>query len=96
MKDTPETVTMEHLESLVEQVEYLRSTIAPTLTICVILLRNGFSLRGESACADPRAYDRALGEKYAYQDAIRKGWALEGYLLRQRLHEQQTDTDLKG
>lgn len=89
MSGVPQTVTMERLESLVVAEEYLRPSIAPTLTICVLLLKNGFSLRGESACADPRMFDEQLGREYARRDAIEKAWSLEGYLLRQRLHEAE-------
>lgn len=88
-KTAPKTVTMEYLESLVVDEEYIRPEIAPTLTICILLLKNGFSLRGESACADPMAFDEDLGRSYARRDAIQKAWPLEGYLLRQRLHEEE-------
>lgn len=86
-KPAPQTVTMEHLESLVVAEEYINPKLAPTLTICVLLLKNGFSLRGESACADPRMFDEAKGREFARRDAIQKAWPLEGYLLRQRLHD---------
>lgn len=58
-----------------------------TLTICVLTLRNGFKVTGESACASPENFDRELGEKIAKGNATAKIWALEGYLLRQRLYE---------
>lgn len=87
MNDQPQTVTMEYLESLVDDIEYIRPRIAPTLTICVIRLKNGFSLRGESACADPAAFDESMGRQIAYRDAIQKAWPLEGYLLRQKLFD---------
>jgi hypothetical protein len=51
-------------------------------TICVIELRNGFEVSGEAACADKRNYDREIGKRLAYDDAFRKIWPLEGYLLR--------------
>lgn len=85
----PKTVTMEYLESLVVSEEYIRPQTAPTLTICILLLKNGYSLRGESACADPRMFDEGLGRQYARKDAIHQAWPLEGYLLRQRLHDEE-------
>lgn len=85
MTTPPKTVTMEYLESLVVDEEYIRPKLAPTLTICVLILKNGFSLRGESACADPRMFDEAKGREFARRDAIQKAWPLEGYLLRQQL-----------
>ncbi len=57
------------------------------MTICVLVLRNGYVLTGESACASPENYDEALGHKIARDNARNKIWALEGYHLRTRLAE---------
>jgi Phage protein (N4 Gp49/phage Sf6 gene 66) family len=38
-----------------------------------------------SAAASPENFDAEIGEKIAYADARNRMWALEGYLLRQRL-----------
>lgn len=61
---------------------------APLLTFCVLFLRNGFSVTGESACASPENFDAEIGRKIARANAVQKIWPLEGYLLKQRLHEQ--------
>lgn len=58
------------------------------LTFCVLELRNGFTVTGESACASPENFDAEIGRKIARQNAVNKIWPLEGYLLKQRLHEQ--------
>ena len=57
------------------------------LTFCVLVLRNGFTVTGESACASPENFDRDLGCKIARANAVSKIWALEGYLLKQQLHD---------
>lgn len=57
------------------------------LTFCVLVLRNGFTVTGESACASPENFDAEIGKKIARENAIQKIWSLEGYLLRQRLSE---------
>jgi hypothetical protein len=57
------------------------------LTICVLVLKNGFTVLGESACASPHNFDAELGRKIARQHAVEKIWPLEGYLLKQRLSE---------
>lgn len=57
------------------------------LTFCVLVLRNGFTVTGESACASPENFDAELGRKIARQNAIAKVWPLMGYELKQRLHE---------
>lgn len=58
------------------------------LTFCVLVLRNGFTVTGESACASPENFDAEIGRKIARQNAVAKIWPLEGYLLKQRLHDQ--------
>jgi len=58
-----------------------------TVTVCCLKLRNGFNVIGESAAASPENFNVELGEKIAYDNARQKIWALEGYLLRERLHE---------
>jgi hypothetical protein len=55
------------------------------LTICVLVLKNGFTITGESACASPENFDAELGRKIAGQNARAKIWPLEGYLLKSRL-----------
>jgi hypothetical protein len=55
------------------------------LTICVIVLRNGFTVTGESACASPENFDAELGRKIARQNAIAKVWPLLGFRLRDKL-----------
>jgi hypothetical protein len=57
------------------------------LTFCVLVLRNGFTVTGESACVSPENFDAEIGRKVARQKAVEKIWPLEGYLLKQRLHE---------
>lgn len=52
------------------------------LTICVLVLKNGFTIVGKSACASPENYDSELGRKIARDDARNQIWAFEGYALR--------------
>lgn len=55
------------------------------LTFCVLVLRNGFTVTGESACASPENFDAELGRNIARQNAINKVWPLMGYELRSKL-----------
>lgn len=57
------------------------------LTFCVLVLKNGFTVTGESACASPENFDAEIGRKIARQNAIQKVWPLMGYALRNTLHE---------
>jgi hypothetical protein len=56
-----------------------------TMTVCLLTLRNGFHVVGESAAASPENFDAEIGRKIARDNARNKIWALEGYLLRSRL-----------
>lgn len=57
------------------------------LTVCCLTLQNGFTVTGESACASPENFNQELGRKIARSHARDKIWALEGYRLKQKLHE---------
>ena len=58
------------------------------LTFCVFVLKNGFTVTGESACASPENFDAEIGRKIARENAVNKVWMLEGYLLKQKLSEK--------
>ena len=75
-------------ESLIpEYVTYEGSPLS-RLTFCVLVLRNGFTVTGESACASPENFDAELGRKIARQNAVQKIWPLLGFALKERLHAE--------
>ena len=55
------------------------------LTFCVLVLRNGFTVTGESACASPENFDAEVGRKIARANAVQKIWPLMGYALKERI-----------
>lgn len=55
------------------------------LTFCVLVLQNGFTVTGQSACADPRNYQKDIGDRLAKKDAVGKIWPLLGYELKTEL-----------
>jgi hypothetical protein len=57
-------------------------------TVCCLTLHNGFTVTGESACASPENFNAELGRNISRDHARDKIWALEGYRLKQKLHEQ--------
>lgn len=57
------------------------------LTFCVLVLKNGFTVTGESACASPENFDVELGCKIARANAVNKVWPLMGYELKSKLAE---------
>lgn len=56
-----------------------------TLTVCALNLANGTNVVGESACVSPENFDAEIGKEIAFKNAREKVWALEGYLLKQKL-----------
>lgn len=54
-------------------------------TLCIITMKNGWISTGFSAPADPRNYDFEVGKRYAYENAFKPLWQLEGYLLKEKL-----------
>jgi hypothetical protein len=73
-------------ETRVSSVAYHCPDSLGLLTFCVLVLRNGFTVTGESSCASPENFDAEIGRKVARANAIDKVWPLEGYLLKQMLH----------
>lgn len=59
------------------------------LTFCVLVLKNGFTVTGESACASPENFDAEIGRNVARANAVQKIWPLMGYALKQELHEAE-------
>jgi hypothetical protein len=58
------------------------------LTFCVLVLRNGFTVTGQSACASPENFNAEIGRRVAREDAIRQCWPLLGYELKERLYQR--------
>lgn len=57
------------------------------LTFCVLVLRNGFTVVGHSACASPENFNAEIGRKIARENAVEQIWPLMGYELRSKLSE---------
>ena len=87
VQKTERRVSLNSIIEKIEHVDYINPPRHPHLTLAIITLANGFVVIGKSAPADPKNYDKALGEKFAYKDAIRQVWPLEGYLLREKLSD---------
>ena len=79
---TAPRVTVDSIKAKIASVEYVRHDI---LTLCIITMQNGFKTIGKSAPASPENYDFEVGKTYAYEDAFKPLWQLEGYLLRETL-----------
>jgi len=56
-----------------------------TLTFCVLILKNGFTVTGESACASPDNFDAEIGKNRHYWSSTNnmRGFNLVFYVGRQ-------------
>lgn len=55
------------------------------VTVCILILKNGFKVEGVDACVDPSKYNQEIGQECAYENAFEKLWPLEGYLLKEQM-----------
>lgn len=81
---TAPRVTSEDIEASISAEQY-HVFPGTTVTVCALTTRNGYVVIGQSAAASPENFNRDIGQKIARADARDKLWALEGYLLRERL-----------
>lgn len=80
---TAPRVTEESIKGKIRSTEYILN--GELLTICIITMSNGFMVHGVSAPASPSNFDPEVGKRYAYDNAFKQLWPLEGYLLRDKL-----------
>lgn len=81
-------ITPARIESVIEKKDF-HQIKGTTLTLCVLTLKNGYTVTGESACVDPENFDAEIGNQVAYENAFEKIWQLEGYLLKQRIFDDR-------
>lgn len=71
------------------------------MTFCVLVLRNGFTVRGVNACVSHANFNAETGRSRAREDAVREVWKLLGFrlcdeLARPVLTEADALADLNG
>jgi hypothetical protein len=79
---TAPRVTEASIKARIKNVDYL---YFQQLTIAIITMTNGFMVQGVSAPASAANFDAEVGKRYAYDNAFKQLWMLEGYLLREKL-----------
>ncbi len=72
-------LTLDYIKSLIVNVEYQR--FGDTLTVCVLTLRNGFTVTGESACINKADFNADIGQQVAYNNAVDKIWRYPSTLI---------------
>ncbi len=84
----PRKITPQEIEALVVRQQF-HVFPGTTTTACLLELSNGFAVLGKSACVHADFFDIAIGQKVAREDAVRQIWQLEGYLMKERMHEYE-------
>ncbi len=86
---TAPRVTLDGLHDKIKGVEICKfvSASGQVMRWAVLQMENGFAVTGKPSCAvSSENDDEELGEKIAIGNAQDEVWALEGYLLKQMLH----------
>lgn len=96
-------VTIDDLTAEIAEIHYFNAAegvrILPVdsplhrLTFCVIVLKNGFTCTGESACVSAANYDKAYGERLAFKKAQDKAWSYLAFRLADRLAQRAQAID---
>lgn len=70
-------------------------TILPSekTMICELTLRNGYTVTGKSSTVSKENFDEEIGKKISYENARNKIWELEGYLLQEKLYEENINQE---
>jgi len=56
-----------------------------TITHCTLILKNGYTVTGESVCVDPKNFKEEIGRSIAYNNARDKIWGLLGFALKSEI-----------
>jgi len=81
-----ERVSSKMVDRKIKEIEFCRPFPEKAgLVVCTLLLENGFTVVGTSACASLENFREEVGKQLAFENAREKIWGLEGYLLKDRL-----------
>jgi len=83
-------VTLDQIYGKIRSESYLVLPDGRT-TVCQLTLQNGYTVNGISACVDAANFNRDLGRKYSYENAVQAIWPLEGYLLAEKMFQASKD-----
>ena len=64
------------------------------LTLCILVLANGYTVVGKSACVDPNAFDALKGRELAFEDAVSQVYPLLAFMLKTDLYDQEIEEEL--
>lgn len=79
-------LTETYLQEQIKETSYQR--YGDTGTLCVLTLKNGYTVTGTSGCIDPTIFAEDIGERIAFDNAFNKLWEILGYGEKQRWYEE--------
>jgi len=80
-KMTPNRITEEHIDAIMEKSHFLIEMHGEKTTVVIATLPNGFVIVESSSCVDPKNYNYDLGVKLCKERIRDKIWMLEAYLI---------------
>ena len=88
MTEKTSQIIAEKVDFLVENARSITLHVpeGSTMTICSMILPNGYTVVGKAACADPDDYDAGLGEDIAFENAKNKIFPLLAYMWKEVGH----------
>lgn len=92
LKDINDSVAAEYILTADKAAAAINAPVMDELkllTICILVMKNGFTVIGKTAPASPENFNAELGAKFAREDAIRQLWPLMGFALREDLHNER-------
>lgn len=89
-------ITLEYIQSRIRHEEFIYPDGAPSLTLCLITLDNGFFALGMSAPAASQNFNQELGRKYSKENAMRDLWGKFGFALSEKIHASKIGQALPG
>lgn len=85
METKKNTITEEHIQTIMDQTEFEARTIGSKTTVVCATLPNGFVITESSSCVDPENYDSAIGQNICIERIKNKVRELEGYKLQDKI-----------
>lgn len=80
------TVTQEQVMAVLSKAEKIvQHRVFGKCTVVMVKLPNGFVIVQSTGCVDPANYDEAIGEKECMAKIESRIWAMEGYVLANRI-----------
>jgi hypothetical protein len=88
-------LTPEHIDSVIVGETFTRLPSA-RVTVCELTLKNGSTVRGESAVVSIENFNEDVGQNISRNNARGDVWKYEAYLLHEKLHAKRSGAKAYG